>query len=73
MHEVVTFGAPMVGNAAAAEAFARELPNRVFRYVDVEAVSHHYSTEATGKINDHGENSIPLAYYAFGAGVAYAF
>ena len=34
--EVVTFGAPMVGNAAAAEAFARELPNRVFRYVDVE-------------------------------------
>lgn len=36
VHEVVTFGAPMVGNAAAAAAFAREFPNRVFRYVDVE-------------------------------------
>ena len=43
------------------------------RYVDVEAISHHYSTEEAGKINDHGENSIQLAYYAFGAGVVYAF
>ena len=43
------------------------------RYVDVEAISHHYSTEETGKINDHGENSIPLAYVAFGAGLVHAF
>ncbi len=36
VHEVVTFGAPMIGNAAAAQAFERELPNRIFRYVDIE-------------------------------------
>ncbi|MDA8744656.1 lipase family protein [Rubripirellula amarantea] len=34
IHQVVTFGAPMIGNAAAAEAFAREFPDRIFRYVD---------------------------------------
>jgi triacylglycerol lipase len=36
VHEVVTFGAPMIGNAAAAEALQREFPNRIFRYVDIE-------------------------------------
>jgi predicted lipase len=36
VHEVVTFGAPMIGNAAAAEAFQREFPNRIYRYVDIE-------------------------------------
>ena len=36
VHEVMTFGAPMIGNAAAAQAFEREFPNRIFRYVDVE-------------------------------------
>ena len=35
IHQVVTFGAPMIGNAATAEAFAREFPNKIFRYVDV--------------------------------------
>jgi hypothetical protein len=35
VHEVCTFGAPMVGNEAAASAFKRELPGRIFRYVDV--------------------------------------
>ncbi len=34
VHQVVTFGAPMIGNRAAADAFAREFPNRVYRYVD---------------------------------------
>jgi hypothetical protein len=34
VHEVCTFGAPMVGNEAAAEAFKRELPGKIFRYVD---------------------------------------
>lgn len=35
VHEVMTFGAPMIGNAAA-QAFEREFPSRIFRYVDVE-------------------------------------
>ena len=35
IEQVVTFGAPMIGNHLAAEAFQREFPNRIFRYVDV--------------------------------------
>ena len=35
IHQVCTFGAPMIGNLAAAEAFAREFPGKIFRYVDV--------------------------------------
>ncbi len=34
VRQVYTFGAPMTGNAAAAEALAKELPNRIFRFVD---------------------------------------
>jgi triacylglycerol lipase len=34
VHQVYTFGAPMIGNAAAAEAYAKEFPSKIFRYVD---------------------------------------
>ncbi len=34
IHNVYTFGAPMVGNEAAAKAFEKEFPNRIYRYVD---------------------------------------
>ena len=34
IHQVCTFGAPMIGNLAAAEAFAREFPDQIYRYVD---------------------------------------
>jgi hypothetical protein len=34
VHQVYTFGAPMIGNTQAAEAFDRELPDRIFRYVN---------------------------------------
>lgn len=34
IHQVCTFGAPMIGNDAAAAAFAREFPGKIFRYVD---------------------------------------
>lgn len=34
VHEVVTFGAPMVGNQEAADAFKREFPGKIRRYVD---------------------------------------
>lgn len=34
VHAVHTFGAPMVGNEAAAAAFQREFPGRIFRCVD---------------------------------------
>jgi hypothetical protein len=34
IHQVYTFGAPMIGNVQAAAAFDRELPDRIFRYVN---------------------------------------
>jgi hypothetical protein len=34
VHQVYTFGAPMIGNDAAAAAFQRELPGKIFRYID---------------------------------------
>jgi triacylglycerol lipase len=34
VHEVCTFGAPMIGNKVASEAFNREFAGRVFRYVN---------------------------------------
>jgi hypothetical protein len=34
IHQIYTFGAPMVGNAETATAIDRELPERVFRYVN---------------------------------------
>lgn len=34
VHQICTFGAPMIGNEIAAQAFVREFPNRIFRYVD---------------------------------------
>ena len=35
IHQIYTYGAPMVGNPQTAEAIDRELPDRIFRYVNV--------------------------------------
>jgi len=34
VHEVCTFGAPMIGNRAACEAFNREFAGKIFRYIN---------------------------------------
>lgn len=34
VHQVYTYGAPMIGNVAAIEAFDREFPKKIFRYVN---------------------------------------
>jgi hypothetical protein len=34
VHQVYTFGGPMIGNDEAARAFDRELPGKIFRYVN---------------------------------------
>lgn len=34
VHQIYTFGAPMVGNKEVAEAFAKEYPGQIFRYVN---------------------------------------
>ncbi len=36
VHEVVSFGAPMIGNEAAARAFEQEFTGKIFRYVNLE-------------------------------------
>ena len=36
VHEVVTFGAPMIGNGTAAKAFEQEFVGKIFRYVNFE-------------------------------------
>ena len=36
VHEIVTFGGPMVGNEAAARAFEQEFTGKIFRYVNLE-------------------------------------
>jgi pimeloyl-ACP methyl ester carboxylesterase len=44
VQEIVTFGAPMIGNDAASQAFAREFPGKIFRYVDMEDLVPHLPT-----------------------------
>lgn len=34
VHQVYTFGAPMIGNNEVVKAFAREFPDKIFRYVN---------------------------------------
>ena len=34
VHRICTFGAPMIGNEAAAKAYLREFPGKIIRYVD---------------------------------------
>ncbi len=36
VHEIITFGAPMIGNDAAAKAFEQEFSGKIFRFVDLE-------------------------------------
>jgi triacylglycerol lipase len=34
VHQIYTFGGPMIGNDAVVQAFAREFPEKIFRYVN---------------------------------------
>jgi hypothetical protein len=34
VHQVYTFGGPMIGNEAAAKAYEKVFPNKIFRYID---------------------------------------
>ena len=44
VQEIVTFGAPMIGNEAASQAFGREFPGKIFRYIDLEDLVPHLPT-----------------------------
>ncbi len=41
VHEIITFGAPMIGNEAAARAFEQEFAGKIFRFIDLEDVVPH--------------------------------
>jgi hypothetical protein len=41
VHEIVTFGAPMIGNEAASKAFQQEFSGKIFRFVDFEDLVPH--------------------------------
>jgi hypothetical protein len=41
VHEIITFGAPMIGNNAAAKAFEQEFSGKIFRFVDFEDLVPH--------------------------------
>lgn len=44
VQEVVTFGAPMIGNNEASAAFGREFAGKIFRYIDMEDLVPHLPT-----------------------------
>ena len=41
VHEIITFGAPMIGNDTAAKAFEQEFSGKIYRFVDLEDVVPH--------------------------------
>jgi alpha-beta hydrolase superfamily lysophospholipase len=41
VYEIITFGAPMIGNETASKAFEQEFAGKIFRYVDLEDVVPH--------------------------------
>jgi triacylglycerol lipase len=41
VHEVITFGAPMIGNDTAAKAIEKEFDGKIFRFVDIEDLVPH--------------------------------
>ncbi len=44
VQEIVTFGAPMIGNDAASAGLRAEFPGKIFRYVDLEDLVPHLPT-----------------------------
>jgi triacylglycerol lipase len=61
VQEVVTFGAPMIGNDAASQAFAREMPGKIFRYVDLEDfVPHLPSVSLVANVYTHCLNEVTM-------------
>jgi pimeloyl-ACP methyl ester carboxylesterase len=66
--EIVTFGAPMIGNDTASKAFEQEFSGKIFRYVDVEDVVPHLpSVSLLANAYTHCLNEVPLSAAAAAA------
>lgn len=61
VHQVYTFGAPMIGNAAAAAAFEKALAGRIFRVVDIKDVVPKLPTiSLTSNLYEHCQQEVVL-------------
>jgi hypothetical protein len=68
VHEIITFGAPMIGNEAAAKAFEREFSGKIYRYVDLEDVVPHLpSVSLLANAYKHCLNEVELSAVAAAA------
>ena len=62
VHEIITFGAPMIGNDTAAKAFEQEFSGKIFRYVDLEdLVPHLPSVSLLANAYTHCLNEVSLS------------
>jgi hypothetical protein len=62
VHEIITFGAPMIGNDAASKAFEKEFLGKIFRYVDLEdLVPHLPSVSLLANAYTHCLNEVSLS------------
>jgi triacylglycerol lipase len=62
VHEIITFGAPMIGNDAAAKAFEQAFSGKIFRYVDLEDVVPHLpSVSLLANAYTHCLNEVALS------------
>jgi triacylglycerol lipase len=62
VNEIVTFGAPMIGNDTASKAFEQEFAGKIFRYVDLEDVVPHLpSVSLLANAYTHCLNEVPLS------------
>jgi hypothetical protein len=68
VHEIVTFGAPMIGNETASRAFEQAFSEKIFRYVDLEDVVPHLpSVSLLANAYTHCLNEVPLSAAAITA------
>jgi hypothetical protein len=68
VHEIITFGAPMIGNDAAAKAFEQAFSGKIFRYVDLEDVVPHLpSVSLLANAYTHCLNEVALSSAAAAA------
>lgn len=71
VHEIVTFGAPMIGNDAAAKAFEQAFSGKIFRFVDLEdLVPHLPSVSLLANAYTHCQNEVALSAAAAAATAA---
>ena len=62
VHEIMTFGAPMIGNDTAARAFEQEFSGKIYRYVDLnDVVPHLPSVSLLANAYQHCLNEVALS------------